>query len=350
MTQQDNEAFSEYLQKKSARDEQQKQATRRSAAAQRRRKLNRRSLLTWAAGTAVVGEAVTLGYPMVTGQNIPPHGLQHGGATYTEAQRHPIDRELVNPQARHGRPAVRRMGAADADQDRRRHLCGQPQYRPGARLDLVLELRRLQPDLAPPLRLPERRPGEGLRMDQQHPGRQEFADLRHPHQHRDAGRRLQHLPRPLRRRPDGADGERRRDDGAGPRRPRDHRSQDRRALFRHRRAEGHRGVLRPADLAGHRGAQIRLGAQRPQPGRRLAEGRRAQDLQDLSRHGDRQIRLSRHQGPEDRMGNGADGRAVRRGGNDPRRRHPFAVRRRRHHLASERPLGVDRRAGCAAAR
>ena len=61
--------------------------------------LNRRSLLTWGAGTVVVGEAATLGYQMLNKNNIPPQGLQHGGATYTEAQRHSIDRELVNPQA-----------------------------------------------------------------------------------------------------------------------------------------------------------------------------------------------------------------------------------------------------------
>ena len=160
-------------------------------------KLNRRSLLKWAAGTAVVGEAVTLGYPMVTGQNIPAHGVS------TAAPPTPKPSAIIsiaNWSIRRptcGGRQFRQLGAADADQARRRHLRGQPQYRPGARLDLVLELRRLQPDLAPPLRLPERRPGQGLRMDQQHPGRQEFPDLRHPHQHRDAGGRLQHLPRPL---------------------------------------------------------------------------------------------------------------------------------------------------------
>ena len=143
------------------------------------------------------------------------------------------------------RQAVRQLGAVDADQNGRGHLRGQPQHRPGARLDLVLELRRLQPDLASPLRLPERRPDQGLRMGQQHAGRQELPDLRHPHQHRDAGRGLQHLPRPLRRRADGGDGERRGNDRPRPRRPCHHRPQDGRALFRHRRAEGHRGLLRP---------------------------------------------------------------------------------------------------------
>jgi hypothetical protein len=104
VAQQDNEQFSDYLRKKTARDEQEK--TQAAPAPQAipvsqpgPKKLNRRSLLTWAAGTAVVGEAVTLGYPMLSGQNIPDHGARHAGATYTEPQRHPIDRELVNPQA-----------------------------------------------------------------------------------------------------------------------------------------------------------------------------------------------------------------------------------------------------------
>src|SRR5262249_11636099 len=104
VTQQDNADFSDYLRKKAARDEQ--QATSRAAATQPvptprppSSKFNRRSVLTWAAGTAVVGEAVTLGYPMLTGQSIPDHGARHAGSTYTEPQRHPIDRELVNPQA-----------------------------------------------------------------------------------------------------------------------------------------------------------------------------------------------------------------------------------------------------------
>jgi hypothetical protein len=97
VTRQDNEAFSEYLQQKSARDQQQKLALAEPPP-RKPFKLNRRSVLTWAAGTAIVGEAATLGYPLLSGQKVPPQGLQHGGATYTEAQRHPIDREFVTPQ------------------------------------------------------------------------------------------------------------------------------------------------------------------------------------------------------------------------------------------------------------
>src|SRR5262249_39405154 len=110
VAQQDNEDFSDYLREKATRNQQQAPqaapAPQTAAAPQAApapqtapRKLNRRSLLTWAAGTAVVGEAVTLGYPMLTGQSILDHGARHAGATYTEPQRQPIDRELVNPQA-----------------------------------------------------------------------------------------------------------------------------------------------------------------------------------------------------------------------------------------------------------
>jgi hypothetical protein len=73
VAQQDNEDFSDYLREKASRDQQQApQPTPMpppAAAPQTApRRLNRRSLLTWAAGTAVVGEAVTFGYPMLTGQ------------------------------------------------------------------------------------------------------------------------------------------------------------------------------------------------------------------------------------------------------------------------------------------
>src|SRR6266480_2536874 len=91
VTQQDNQDFSDYLRRKAARDqEKEAPAAPAASAPQPARKLNRRSLLTWAAGTAVVGEAVTVGYPMLTGQGIPDHGARHASSTYTEPQRHPI--------------------------------------------------------------------------------------------------------------------------------------------------------------------------------------------------------------------------------------------------------------------
>ena len=64
----------------------------------------------------------------------------------------------------------------------------------------------------------------------------------------------------------------------------------------------------------------------------------------LSRSQDRPVRLQGHQGQQDRLGNGADGRAVRRRGLAARRRPAVADRRRRHDLASRGPLGGHRRA------
>ena len=73
VAQQDNQDFSDYQRKKATRDQEQPApaAPAASSPQQPARKLNRRSLLTWAAGTAVVGEAVTFGYPMLAGQGIP---------------------------------------------------------------------------------------------------------------------------------------------------------------------------------------------------------------------------------------------------------------------------------------
>ena len=96
VTQQDNAEFSQYLQEKSARDERLKVQWAEPPAPPRSL-LNRRNILTLAAGTAVVGEAVTLGYPLVTGQS--SMGPQQGGAVLAQPQRHPIERELINPQA-----------------------------------------------------------------------------------------------------------------------------------------------------------------------------------------------------------------------------------------------------------
>ena len=95
---QDNEAFSEYLEQKSARDQQQK--LQLAEPPQRNPfKLNRRTVLSWAAGSAVVGEVATLGYSTLGGQSIPPQGVRHSGATYAEPQSAVIERQFVDPRA-----------------------------------------------------------------------------------------------------------------------------------------------------------------------------------------------------------------------------------------------------------
>ena len=98
VTQHDHAEFSGYLEEKRARDRQQA-APAADAPPAAPSRFNRRSLLKWAAGTAAAGEAAALGYTMVTGEKIPAHGVMHSGASTAEAQRHHIERELVNPQA-----------------------------------------------------------------------------------------------------------------------------------------------------------------------------------------------------------------------------------------------------------
>jgi hypothetical protein len=91
----DREEFQEYLNEKS------KRASAAADAAPEKPKpwLNRRTVLRVAAGTAVAGEAAALGYSMIQGGAVSEQGLKHGGATYTEAQRHHIVRELIDTKA-----------------------------------------------------------------------------------------------------------------------------------------------------------------------------------------------------------------------------------------------------------
>src|ERR1700730_13947437 len=76
VTQRDHDAFSAYVQEKSAPIG----PPRREAS-----RVNRRSMLKLVAGTAAGAEAAAYGYQMVTGEDIPAHGVMHSGATSTEA-------------------------------------------------------------------------------------------------------------------------------------------------------------------------------------------------------------------------------------------------------------------------
>ena len=99
VTQQDYQEFLQYQQDKARQDEA-GQAGRPAgdAAEPAPPKVNRRSFLTVVAGTAAVGEHAALAYT-IKNQDVPAHGLKHAGDTYTEAQRHDIERELINPRA-----------------------------------------------------------------------------------------------------------------------------------------------------------------------------------------------------------------------------------------------------------
>jgi hypothetical protein len=93
VTDKDHEEFQDYLTEKEAR------TTAVSAPEKPRSRVNRRTVLKVAAGTAVAGEAAALGYSMIKGGAVSEQGLKHGGATYTEAQRHHIVRELIDAKA-----------------------------------------------------------------------------------------------------------------------------------------------------------------------------------------------------------------------------------------------------------
>jgi len=97
VTQQDHAEFSAYLQEKNERDQRQQEPAPGSSPKPPSR-INRRGLLKLVAGTAAAGEAVAVGYQMVTDGDIPAHGVMHSGATSTQAQRN-IERELINPLA-----------------------------------------------------------------------------------------------------------------------------------------------------------------------------------------------------------------------------------------------------------
>ena len=99
VTQQDYEEFLQYQQEK-ARQKEATQARRQvaDAAEPQAPKVNRRNFLTVVAGTAAVGEAAALAYT-INNQDVPAQGLKHAGDTYTEVQRHNIERELINPRA-----------------------------------------------------------------------------------------------------------------------------------------------------------------------------------------------------------------------------------------------------------
>src|SRR5258708_22399917 len=78
VAQQDNEDFSDYLREKASRDQQQApqpEPTPQTAPAPQTapKKLNRRSLLTSAAGTPLVGQPATPPYPLLPRPLIPTH-------------------------------------------------------------------------------------------------------------------------------------------------------------------------------------------------------------------------------------------------------------------------------------
>ena len=256
VTQQDYEEFLKYQQEKAQQDAvRQAQLQAADTAEATLPKVNRRNFLTVVAGTAAVGEAAVLGYTIVKDQ-IPAHGARHAGDTYAEAQRHNIERELINPKADIGgrgfgnwvllMPTKMAGGTYAVNLNTGRclawisywpygdfnpishHLCAFPSADPAQGFEWINTTQGGKNSLIYGIPTNIETPEEGFNI--------------------------------YRVRYDGAQMEVMENvaetTGLGLGCPCLHRSQDRRALFRHRRAERHRSMLRQADIAGHRGAQI----------------------------------------------------------------------------------------------
>jgi thiocyanate desulfurase len=97
VTLQDYEEFLQYQREKSRQNEAPQAPRPLNAADQTHFNVNRRNFLTVVASTAAVGEAGVLAYTIKN--DGPGQGGTHAGGTYTEVQRHNIDRELINPRA-----------------------------------------------------------------------------------------------------------------------------------------------------------------------------------------------------------------------------------------------------------
>ena len=181
---QDHEEFLRYQKEKEAQERQRKEQAQ--AVAVSPRKVGRRNFVTVVAGTAAVGEAAVLGYSVVKDQ-IPAHGARHAGDTYTEAQRHNIERELINPRADIGGRGFGNWVLLMPTK------LGGGTYAVSLNTGRCLSWITFWPygDFNPISHhlcaFPSADPSAGFRVGQQHPRRQERADLRHPDKYRDAG-------------------------------------------------------------------------------------------------------------------------------------------------------------------
>ena len=92
----DHEEFKGYLAEKKEAD-----ARKKPVAPTKSRGVSRRTMFNVAVGSAVAAEAAVLGYNALggSGGSVSDQGARHGGANYTEAQRHNIVREVVDTRA-----------------------------------------------------------------------------------------------------------------------------------------------------------------------------------------------------------------------------------------------------------
>jgi hypothetical protein len=65
----------------------------------RQTQFSRRGVLKVVAGSAIAGSAVVAAHSLVTSGSVPDQGAKHAGDRYTEAQRHSINRQLIDSRA-----------------------------------------------------------------------------------------------------------------------------------------------------------------------------------------------------------------------------------------------------------
>ena len=99
--------------------------------------------------------------------------LKHAGDTYTEAAAPQYRARADQSSGRYRREGLRQLGSADADQGRRRHLCGRSQHRAGLAWISYWNYGDYNPISHHLCAFPSADPTTAS-MGQQHPGRQEF--------------------------------------------------------------------------------------------------------------------------------------------------------------------------------
>ena len=338
----DHEEFQGYLAEKKEADARKKAA----AAPTKSRGVSRRTMFNVAVGTAVAAEAGVLGYNALSGGSVSDHGIRHAGANYTEAQRHNIVREVVDNRADIRGQSLgnwvallpTKMGggtyAIDLNSNRvlgsiwywnygdynpiSHHLCAFPSADPLHGFEFVNSTQGGQNSLIYGMNTAvtaETAP-EGTNIYRVRYNGTQMELIENVSESTGLGLGVHVTVNPK----DAqsyfvTDGQK-----------------DIAACFDRTTSKVKAGLRFDwtPNVADLREAWIKGGT--------------LTIKQHLSRSEDRPVRLQGHQGQQDRLGNGADGRAVRRGGLAARRRPVVADRRRRHDLASRGPLGGHRRA------
>ena len=282
-------------------------------------KFNRRNLLKVVAGTAVAGEAAAATYSWVTSGSVSDQGARHAGARYAEAQRQNIERTLIDSKSDVGGRGLgkwiallpTKLGggtyALDLNTNRvlssiwywtygdynpiSHHLCAFPSADPYHSFEFINSTQGGKNCLIYGINTRMEAPEPGFNIYRVRYDGAQMELIENVSETTGLGLGVHVTINP----------------------------KDAQSYFV---TDGQKDIAACFDRTSSRviaALKYRLGGQLKRSAQLLEEGRHAQDLQNLSGCEDRQVRLSRHQGPEDRVGNGADGRIVRRGRHDPRR-------------------------------